>query len=69
MSLSLKKSIEDGCQLVGIKDAELARRMGVTRQYILNIKNQDWARKQTIENLADALGMDVMDFLRVGYSE
>jgi transcriptional regulator with XRE-family HTH domain len=64
--MNVGKSLKVALAKKGIRQNELAKRIGVTRQWIGRLANSERAGMGSIEKLAKAFDLKPMEFLALG---
>lgn len=64
--MNVGKSLKIALVMRGIKQVELARKLGVGEVYISRLANSDHAGMGTVSKLAKAVDMSVSEFIKLG---
>jgi len=64
--MNIRKMIETGLAESGMTNAELADKMDIHQASISNMKKQKAIRPPTMKAMADAFGLSVSEFIKLG---
>lgn len=64
--MNVGKSLKAAMAKRGLKQVDLARKLGVTKVYISTLASSDHAGMGTVNKLANAFDMTVSDFIKLG---
>jgi transcriptional regulator with XRE-family HTH domain len=64
--MNVGKSLKVALAVKGMRQTELANKLGLTRQWISRLANSNSASMETVCMLAGAIGMQVSEFIALG---